>query len=110
VEQAAVDALHLEGQTVACSNKSWFVDREVRTVLVPYATVAQLAKYVRAHGAGGVLVWDHETQLYFRTPLYGSLAKFDRAMRQSSSFGLPQISGAWRWYPVRQTQSVRRQP
>jgi hypothetical protein len=108
VEQAAMDALHLEGKTVACSNMNWFVDRNIRAVLLPYATVPEVGKYVRARGAGGVLVWDHETQLYFRTPLYGSLTAFDRALRNSPLFGPPQVSGAWHWYPVRQTQSLRR--
>jgi hypothetical protein len=109
VEQAALDALPLEGKTVACRNMGWFVDRDVRTVLLPYAAVPELAKYVRAQGADGVLVWKHETQLYFRATPYGSLQAFDRAMAQSPVFGPPQVSAAWLWYPVRQTQHPRGQ-
>jgi hypothetical protein len=86
-EQAAVDALHLEGKTVACRNMSWFVDRDVQTALLPYATVPALEKYVRARGADGILVWRHETQVFFRATPYGSLRAFDRAMRKSPVFG-----------------------
>jgi hypothetical protein len=109
-EQAAVDALPLAGRTVACRNMSWFVDRDVRTILLPYATVAELEGYVRAHGIDGILVWDNETQLYFRATPYGSLKDFDRALRQSPVFDAPHVSGAWRWYPVRRAHLSRRRP
>jgi hypothetical protein len=109
-EQAAVDGLPLAGRTVACRNMSWFVDRNVRTILLPYATVAELEGYVRSRGIDGILVWDHETQLFFRATPYGSLEAFDRALRQSPVFDSPHVSGAWRYYAVRRTQSSRRQP
>jgi hypothetical protein len=100
-EQTAVDALPLEGRTVACRNMSWFVDRDVRTILLPYATVAELEGYVQARGIDGILVWEHETQLFFWATPYGSLQAFDQALRQSPVFDSPQVSGGWRWYAVR---------
>jgi hypothetical protein len=109
-EQAAVDALPLTGRVVACRNMNWFVDREVATILLPYATAADLERYVRAHRIDGVLVWDNETQVYFRATPYGSLTDFDRALRESPVFGPPQVSGAWRWYPVQRSPQSRRQP
>jgi hypothetical protein len=110
VEQAAVDDFPLEGKTVACRNMSWFVDRDVETVLLPYATVPELERYVRARGIDGILVWDRETQVYFRATPYGSPQAFDRALRKSPVFDSPQVSGAWRWYPVRRTQSPKGRP
>jgi hypothetical protein len=99
--QAAIDSLRLEGKTVACRNMSWFVDRDVTTILFPFAAVPELETYARARNVDGILVWDDETQLYFRATPYGSLDDFDRAMRKSSVFAPPQVAGAWRWYPVR---------
>jgi hypothetical protein len=110
VEQAAVDALPLEDRMVACRNMSWFVDRNVRTILLPYASVPELEKYVQAHHIDGILVWDNETQLYFRATPYGSLKEFDRAIRKSPIFATPMVSGAWRWYAVRRTPPSRGQP
>lgn len=106
-EQAAVDHLPLEGKTVACRNMSWFVDRDVRTVLLPYATVPDLERYARAQRLDGLLVWDREMQLYFRATPYGTLTEFDRALRKSAVFGPPQTSGAWQWYPVRRNHHIR---
>src|SRR5262249_50978791 len=47
-EQAAVDALDLQGRKVACVNMSFFVDRDVHPVLLPYARVPELERYARA--------------------------------------------------------------
>jgi hypothetical protein len=109
-EQEALDALHLEGKTVVCRNMSWFVDREIETVLLPYAKVAELGKYVRAQRADGILVWEAETQAHFRATPYRSFKVFDRALRRSPAFDPPQTSGAWRWYPVRREFFSTREP
>jgi hypothetical protein len=109
-EQAALDALHLEGRTVVCRNMAWFVDRDVRTVLLPYARVDRLGRYVRAQGADGILVWEAETQVHFRAMPYGSVQELDRALRKSPVFASPQVSGDWRWYPVRRTAFSQREP
>jgi hypothetical protein len=106
--QAAVDSLQLAGKTIACRNMSWFVDRDVRTVLLPYATVPELEAYARARDIDGILVWDDETQLFFRATPYASLNEFDRAMRKSSVFAPPQVAGAWHWYPMRTDPSRSR--
>jgi hypothetical protein len=100
-EQAALDALKLDGLRVACRNMSWFVDRNVQTVLLPYATVPELEKYVQVHRLDGILVWGEERMTYFRASPYGSPADFGRALENSSLFGHPQLSRAWSWYPVR---------
>jgi hypothetical protein len=105
-EQADLDALHLEGKTVACRNMTWFVDRNVQTVLFPFAKVPALERYVRAHQVDGILIWDKEKSLFFlRTP-YGPREKFEEALRESPWFGSPQVSGAWHWYPVRRLPSA----
>jgi hypothetical protein len=108
--QAALDALALEGKTVACRNMSWFVDRDVCTVLLPYANVPELEAYARVRNVDGILVWDEETQVYFRAMPYGSPTAFDRAMRKSPVFAPPQSSGAWRWYAVRPDLLAKGQP
>ncbi len=99
--QAAVDALDLSGKKVACRNMSWFIDRDVQTILLPYASVPELEAYALAHGVDGLLVWEKEKHLLFRATPYGSLAAFDQALRQSAVFAKPQVSGPFRYYPVR---------
>jgi hypothetical protein len=100
-EQAALDALDLEGRKVACRNMSWFIDRDIQAVLLPYATVPELARYLRAHHADGILVWDNEPAKFFLATPYGMTPEFDRALRKSPLFEKPRVSGAWRWYPLR---------
>jgi hypothetical protein len=109
-KQADLDALHLEGRKVACRSMCWFSDRCVVTVLLPYATVPELEQYVRAQDIDGILVWANEKQLLFRVTPYGSLRKFDRAMRQSTFFGPPVVSGGWSWYPRREVSSTEGKP
>lgn len=102
-EQAAVDALGLEGKKVACRDMTWFVDRPVHTLLLPYATVPDLERYARVQQIDGILIafdLQHEPQFYFRTTPYESEEAFDEAMRQSTLFGPPHVEGGWRWYPV----------
>jgi hypothetical protein len=99
-EQSALDALQLAGQRVACRNMSWFVDRNVRTVLLPYAGVAELERYAQAQNLDGILFWDHEEFPFFRI-MPEDDAALDRQLRASAVFGAPQQSGAWRYYPVR---------
>ncbi len=106
-EQAAVDALHLDGRRVACRDMNWFVDRNVETMLFPYATVPQLERYARAHDLDGFLVWTEAQEVVFRDLPYVSLNEFDRAMRTSPAFEQPVASGTWRWYPVRRQEQVR---
>jgi hypothetical protein len=108
-EQAAVDALGLEGRKVACRNMCWFVDRNVHTILLPYATVAELETYARDHRIDGILVWEKEPMPFFNANPYGSAAAFDRALQASALFGSPRASGAWRWYPVRPAASTKEQ-
>jgi len=100
-EQAAMDALELGGRRVACRNMCWFVDRDVQTIFLPYATVPELESYVLAHRIDGILIWEHEPTAAFRANPYGSLLDFGRALQDSGRFDPPQVSGAWRWYPVR---------
>jgi hypothetical protein len=109
-QQAAVNALHLEGKKVACRNMCWFVDQEVETFLLPYATVAELEVYVREHNIDGILVWEEEPTPYFKATPYGSAAAFDRALQESALFGPPGVSGTWRWYPVLTTATAKEQP
>jgi hypothetical protein len=109
-EQEALDRLGLEGHKVACSNMAWFVDRNVQTVLLPYAAVKELERYARANALDGVLVWEHEPLLLFRASPYGSLLAWEQAMRASSLFGPPRVSGPWRWYRVRRPDSPKAQP
>jgi hypothetical protein len=99
-EQTALDALHLEGRKLAHSNMSWFVDRNIQSVLLPYATVPELERYARTQNLDGILICDKEKQPFFRATPHGSLAQLDQALRQSRFFGPPQVSGGWRWYPA----------
>jgi hypothetical protein len=107
-EQVDLDALELQGRKVACRNMTWFVDRDVETVLLPYATVPKLERYVLAQKVDGILVWTKEPSPFFYATPYGKLSKFDRALRSSPLFGPPQVSGHWRWYPVRPAFYPRR--
>jgi hypothetical protein len=100
LEQAAIDSLALVGKRVACRNMSWFVDRDVQTVFLPYAAVTELEDYVEAHGVDGILIWEQEPMAAFRANPYGTPLDFGRALQDSGRFGPPRISGAWRWYPV----------
>jgi hypothetical protein len=100
-EQADLDALGLEGNTVACRSMCWFSDRNVVTLMLPYATVPELERYVQAQHIDGVLIWANEKQLLFRATPYGTLRNFDRAMRRSAFFGPRVTSGGWWWYPRR---------
>jgi hypothetical protein len=109
-EQAAVDALCLEGKKVACRNMCWFVDRQVQTILLPYATVAELEVYVRDHNIDGILVWEKEPTPFFNATPYDSPAAFGRALQESPLFGPPRTSGTWRWYPVLATATAKEQP
>jgi hypothetical protein len=99
-EQAALDALHLEGGLVACRTMGWFVDRDVRIVLLPYATVPELERYCRARGITGILLWENEPELFARATPCGTLADLECALTTSSGFAAPRVSGAWRWYPL----------
>jgi hypothetical protein len=107
-EQAAVDALGLEGRKVACRCMTWFVDRNVITIMLPYATVPELEDYARANGLHGILIKEEEPYFIFRVNPYGSVAELDRALRASSLFGPPQRSGRWFWYPVCDTLTSRK--
>jgi hypothetical protein len=102
-EQHALDQLGLNGRKVACRRMSWFVDRPIQTVLLPYATVAELADYARAHDLDGILVWGNEPSPFFQAHPYGTEEAFDQALRASDRFGPAQVSGSWSWYPLRST-------
>src|SRR5262249_3565623 len=91
---------HLEGGVIACRTMGWFVDREVRTVLLPYASVPELERYCRARGISGILLWENEPELFARATPCGSLADLEGALCTSGGFGPPRVSGAWRWYPL----------
>jgi len=99
--------LKLEGKNVACRNMSWFVDRQVRTVLLPFATVPELEKYAGAQGLDGILVWEHENVIELGVIPYESYEVMDEAFRASSFFESPQVSGGWRWYSVRNAGGTR---
>jgi hypothetical protein len=99
-QQAAVDALPLQGCRIACRDMSWFVGRDVETVLFPYARVSELEKYVLAQHVDGLLLWAKDPHLLFRAVPYRSFKEFNRAMRESHVFGPVVISGEWYWYPV----------
>jgi hypothetical protein len=101
-QQAALDALGLDGQTVVCRNMSWFVDRDVRTVLLPYATAPALERYAVNQHSDGVLLWAGEKQIVLRLSPYGKETEdLERALSDSAVLGPPRVSGDWRWYPVR---------
>jgi hypothetical protein len=105
-EQSAIDALGLDGKRVACRNMTWFIDRPVVTVLLPYATVPELEQFARGQAIDGILYCgdaDHEVQDYFRCMPYSSTSELDEAMQRSSAFGPARVSGGWRWYPVRRS-------
>lgn len=102
-EQSELDALQLDGLRVCCRNMNWFVDRNVRTVFLPYANVRELAYYARGQNCDGILVCDNETQPLFRVTPYESPAQFETALASTPWFGLAQVSGAWRWFPVLRT-------
>jgi hypothetical protein len=106
-QQAAVNALRLDGKKVACRNMSWFVDQEVETFLLPYATVPELENYVRDYSIDGILIWEEEPTPFFRATPYGALAAFERALQKSSLFGPPRASGTLRWYPVCATATTK---
>lgn len=107
VEQADLDRLPLQGKRVCCRNMNWFVDRDVVTAFFPYCDVPGLERYVRGQQLDGLLLWEHERHLMFRLTPYGSLDRFEEALRGSSVFGPPESSGAWRWYPVRKGENAR---
>jgi hypothetical protein len=97
-EQADLDALGLDGHKIACRNMAWFVDRDVETVLLPYATIAELENYARYQRLDGILLWANEKQKLFVQFPYGSVAEFESALGQSALFGPPRVCGAWRFY------------
>jgi hypothetical protein len=99
-EQAALDELSLSGKRVGCRNMSWFVDRHVETVFLPYADVPQLEHYAQGQRLDGILIWDHERQPLFRANPYGSLGRLAEVLQSSRVFGPAVVRGAWRWYPV----------
>jgi hypothetical protein len=107
-EQAALDHLGLEGRRIACRRMSWFADRDVQTVLLPYALVPELESYVVAHDLDGILLWHNEPSKFFKASRYPTPDAFDRAMRHSTLFGQAQVSGNWQWYPVARTARVGR--
>jgi len=100
-QQAAIDRLGLEGCRAACRDVSWFIDRDVEMVSLPYATVPELERYVRQQGIDGILIWDNAPEVVCRANPYGSLDKFLSAMGKSRVFGPVKVSGEWHWYPVR---------
>jgi hypothetical protein len=101
---AELDALPLQGRRVACRNMSWFVDRPVETVLLPYADVADIEQYAQAQRLDGILIWAKEKHLFFRLTPHGSVEAFEDALRQSQSFGTVHVAGDWHWYPVRRPE------
>lgn len=114
-EQADLDSLGLEGSRVVCRNMSWFMDRDVVTVCLPYAEVPQLEQYVRGQRADGILLWERERQPLFCINPYGNVGeetpaewvrKLDERLRASPAFGPPRVSGAWRWYPVQRSDDA----
>ena len=114
-EQAALDRLPLEGKRVCCRNMTWFLDRNVVTAFFPYCDVAGLERYVRGQGLDGLLLWENERQLMFKITPYESPGRFEEALRDSGVFKPPQVSGAWRWFPVKRetentTQTGKKKP
>jgi hypothetical protein len=110
-EMAYVDALNLEGKRVACRNMGWFVDRDVQTVLLPYARLPELERYVRAHRIDGILLWGDETSLFFTATPYGlKVEDLEKVLRKSKVFGPPRFAGTWKWYPVRDRLYAGGQP
>jgi hypothetical protein len=109
-QQAAVNALGLDGKKVACRNMSWFVDQEVETFLLPYATVPELEVYVRDHNIDGILIWEEEPTPFFKATPYESTAAFEQALHESALFGGPRVLGTWLWYPVMPTTTAKERP
>ena len=84
---------------------SWFIDRDVQTVLLPYAAVPELERYAVAHELDGLLFWDHENHYFFRA-MPEDDAETDRQLRASSVFGSVRRSGAWRYYPLQRSSGA----
>jgi hypothetical protein len=108
-EQAAIDSLGLEGKKIGCRNLTYFIDRDVSTVFIPYGMVPELEEFARAQRLDGLLVCldeEHEPQDFFRVMPYADSDEFEQAMAQSSVFGSPRTAGGWQWYPVRRPDSV----
>lgn len=100
-EQATLDQLPLAGKRICCRNMNWFLDRDVVTAFFPYCDVAELERYVRGQRLDGLLLWENERQWMFKITPYGSLESFEKALQDSRLFGQPEVSGAWRWYPLK---------
>jgi hypothetical protein len=110
-EMASLDSLNLEGKKIACRSMVWFVDRDVQTMLLPYATVPELANYARANRLDGILVWLDEPSLFFAASPYGPDPQdLDRALRHCRHFGKPRVAGSWKFYPVRPVLYARGKP
>jgi hypothetical protein len=102
-DRAALARLDLEGRTIACRSMAWFEDVNVETVLLPYARAPEIARYARARGVDGILLWEKKDPhyTYFSIMPYPSPEEFHEALEQTQAFGPPRVSGDWRWYPLR---------
>src|SRR5262249_53872463 len=65
IAQGELDALGLQGRKLACRNMSWFVDRPVEAVMLPYASVAELETYAHKQHLDGILLWTAEKRRFF---------------------------------------------
>jgi hypothetical protein len=101
VEQASLDALQLDGLRVVTHTARWSADRDVELVMMPYGTVEEIARYVRARQADGILLWANDPDGSGEVNAYVSLNDLCRSLKTSPSFAPPTISGGWRWYRVR---------
>jgi hypothetical protein len=100
-EQEHIDALKLDGLKVAVRHMTWFVDRDVETMLLPYATVPELEEYTRVHRLDGLLFRVKARHPFLYVTPYASSDAFEEALQQSAWFGPCESAGPWRWYPVR---------
>ena len=88
---------------------AWFMDRDVRTLLLPYATVAEIERYAVRNRLDGVLLWKDPKEPYFYASPYGpSFDSFRGAMDTSTTFDEAHVAGNWYWYPLRTTAQAAR--
>ncbi|HEX5268852.1 MAG TPA: hypothetical protein VFW33_00130 [Gemmataceae bacterium] len=100
--QRALDSLGLEGRRIACRSMSWFADRDVRPMLLPYCSVRELERYVAHNRLDGVLIWHGSKEPYFTVSPEGqSFDDLRAALSASPAFGEPSVAGEWYWYPTR---------
>jgi len=111
-DRAALQELHLEGHKIACRTMVWFIDSDVQTILLPYAKVEDLTKYVHSTETDGILLWrpEEKRHAYLCRSAYPSWDDFRQSLEKSQFFESPRVAGSWHWYPLRKAAFEKREP